>query len=447
MKYLYITTCLFVGFISTSQEILDRYIDEGLANNQSIREHEIAYEKSVFALKEAKSLFLPSIAFMADYFMADGGRTVDFPAGDLLNPVYNSLNELTNSSSFPLLQNQRILLNPDNFYDVKLRTSLPLFNIELTYNKQIKKEQISMREIELALYKRELVKEIKLAYFSYLQSIKNIEIYTTVLENLFENKRVNESLYANDKVNKTVVLRSENEILKYEALKTKAENDSNSARAFFNFLLNKELNTPVSLDQSYQLIADSIENSSNLALREELQQLKVASAISQQAEKLAASYIIPKINTFLDLGSQGFDWQYNNNTQYYFFGVSLQWDLFSGGKNKHKIKLANLDGQLVQSQMEYLTAQLQLQFITAINNYATSKADFQSAALSLATSQAYYSDILQLYKQGQALYIELLEAQNQWVQAELQLYNTLYETHKKAAEIERATASFNLNKE
>jgi hypothetical protein len=49
---------------------------------------------------------------MTDYFMAGGGRTVDFPVGDLLNPVYTTLNQLTGGNNFPQVTNQSILLNP-----------------------------------------------------------------------------------------------------------------------------------------------------------------------------------------------------------------------------------------------------------------------------------------------------------------------------------------------
>jgi outer membrane protein TolC len=81
-----ITLYIAVTNPTFGQSILDEYIQEGLQKNQSIQQQEFAFEKSVYALKEAKSLFLPSLSLMTDYVLAGGGRTVDFPAGDLLNP-------------------------------------------------------------------------------------------------------------------------------------------------------------------------------------------------------------------------------------------------------------------------------------------------------------------------------------------------------------------------
>jgi outer membrane protein TolC len=436
---------LIVG-ASFGQSILEEYIQVGLSRNQSIQQQQFALEKSIYALKEAKALFLPNVSLMADYFLAGGGRTVDFPAGDLLNPVYGSLNELTNGNRFPQLENQNILLNPNNFYDAKFRTTVPLLNSEIEYNKKIKLEQLSLQEVEVELYQRELAKEIKIAYFKYLQSVEAIEIYAVALGLAKESKRINEALFRNDKVNRTVVLRAENEIRKFETLGEQARQDSNSARAYFNFLLNRDLAEAILLDSSYTAVAVAEGDSSRVREREELRKIAISGNINQHLIGLAQSHLVPKVSAFLDLGSQGFDWQVDNKTAYYFFGVSLQWDLFGAGKNKHKIKQAQLDSKIIQSQAEYVQSQLQLQFATASNNFRASLYAHQSAVSAFHTSQKYYADVLRLYKEGQALFIELLDAQNQLIQSELQANIALYDTYIKAAEVERATATFNLNK-
>lgn len=440
---------ILLGFLgaktSFSQQILEQYIRDGWTNNQSIQQQGFVFEKSVYALKEAKSLFLPSITFMTDYFLAGGGRTVDFPAGDLLNPVYGSLNQLTNSNNFPQLNNQSILLNPNNFYDIKFRTALPLLNLEIEYNKRIKREQVAIQQLEINLFKRELAKEIKIAYLKYLQSIQAIKIYDIALDLVQESKRINESLFKNDKVNRTVVLRAENEITKFQATRENAIQNSNSAQAYFNFLLNRNLTDSISVDFNYQNAATFFGDSASISQREELKKLQIGSAINQHLTGLSKSYIVPKLNTFVDFGSQGFDWQFDNKTRYYFFGVSLKWDLFTSGRNHYKVKQAQLDNKIIQSQSDYFENQLQLQFTTSVNNFNASIFIYQAAVSAFATSQKFYTDILRLYKEGQALFIELLDAQNQLIQAELQVNISLYDTYIKAAEIERANASFNIN--
>jgi outer membrane protein TolC len=428
------------------QAILDQYIQTGFEKNLSIHQQQFALEKSAYALKEAKTLFLPSVGLLTDYFLAGGGRTVDFPAGDLLNPVYNSLNQLTNSTDFPVLENENILLNPNNFYDIKLRTTLPILNLEIAYNRRIKEKQVDLQKLEVDLYKRELAKEIKMAYFAYLQSEEAVTVYRTALELVKESHRMNESLFRNNKVNRTTVLRSENEILKFEAQQDIAVQNANSAKAYFNFLINRQLSEAIIIDEGYQTAHAFLGDSSNFGLREEVLKLAKARVINEEVEGLAKSFAIPRVSTFLDLGSQGFDGAFDRHTRYYFYGISFQWDLFSSGRNRYKTKQVQLDNQIIQSQSDYVETQLKLQLTTVVNSFNASLRRYQAAVSSYQSSQSYYGDIMKLYQEGKVLFLELLDAQNQLVQSELQVTVSLYETHSKAAEIERANASFNINK-
>src|ERR1700760_4412982 len=99
--------------VSQAQTHLDTYLKTGLENNESIRQQNFLFEKSIYALREAKTLFGPSVTFSTSYVTAEGGRAIGFPAGDLLNQAYTTLNKLTNSNSFTPLKNQNIQLAPN----------------------------------------------------------------------------------------------------------------------------------------------------------------------------------------------------------------------------------------------------------------------------------------------------------------------------------------------
>src|ERR1044071_8610296 len=117
-----ITLLISAGFSQAQgQSILQAYIDEGLKSNLQLKQEQLNYDKSVEGLNVARSLFLPQVAVNASYTLASGGRKIDFPIGDLLNPVYSTLNQLTDSQQFPQLPNQSIQFLPNNFHDTKLR--------------------------------------------------------------------------------------------------------------------------------------------------------------------------------------------------------------------------------------------------------------------------------------------------------------------------------------
>src|SRR5215203_3867819 len=142
-----------------AQSKLEDYIFYGLDHNLVLEQKEISLDQAQQSLQIAKSYFLPSINVLADYTSGQGGRSIEFPIGDLLNPVYSSLNQLTQSDQFPQLENVKTNFFPKNFYDAKVRTSLPLINSDLYINKNIQGQKILLKEYEVETYRRQLVME------------------------------------------------------------------------------------------------------------------------------------------------------------------------------------------------------------------------------------------------------------------------------------------------
>jgi outer membrane protein TolC len=427
-----------------AQSKLNEYIQDGLASNQSIKQQNFVLEKNVYALKEAKSMFGPDVTFSTTYTKADGGRTIDFPTGDLFNGVYSTLNKLTGSNAFPQLQNQHILLNPDNFYDAKFRTTLPILNAELIYNKRIKQQQVDLQKTEVLLYKRELVKDIKTAYYNYSKAVYATEIYESSLRLVEEGQRINTKLFDNSKANRTVVLRSQNEVSRINAALIGARKTAESARYYFNFLINRPLTDSIVLDDITTLPALDQSLANNISGREELAKLRIAKDINGNLNGLAKSYLIPKVGTSIDLGSQAFDWKFNTQSRYYLFGISLEWNLFSSGKNSYRIKQTVADSEALASETDYVQQQLLTELKVRQADMQSAIAQYEAAQSQLKTSQTYYNDMVKLYKQGMAIYIELLDAQNQWIDAQLSANIALYDTWIAYTAIERANASFTI---
>jgi len=446
MRRLFFMAYTIIGTISSlmAQSKLDGYIQAGLNDNESIKQQQFYLQKSLYALKEAKSLFMPNISLGTTYTLATGGRAVDLPVGDLMNPVYKTLNTLTKTNAFPTIENASIPLNPNNFYDAKIHTTFPIINAEIWYNRKIKLQMFDLQKTEVDIYKRELVKEIKLAYFKCQQASNAVRIYENAKKLVAENLRINTSLFNNQKVNRTAVVRSENELSKISSQWETAKENEQNAHAYLNFLLNRPVSTKLELDSIQTAPEMSILSDTAIAKREELTKLNTAKSINSNMVGLANSYLIPKLSSFVDVGSQGYNFSVNDKTAYAFLGISLEWNLFAGGKNIDKVKQAQLEQSATSSQINYVEQQLKLQLTVCQNNFQSSISQYKAAQTQLVSSQKYYDDFLHLYKEGQAMYIELLDAQNQLIAAQNQKNISLYDTWIKHAELERANASFNI---
>ncbi|PZV83784.1 outer membrane protein TolC [Algoriphagus aquaeductus] len=424
---------------SMAQGQLEAYISFGLENNLVLKEKSIELEKSLLALKEAKSYFLPSLDFGANYTLASGGRTIDIPIGTLLNPVYATLNQLTGSNAFPQLENVSEQFLPDNFYDARFRASLPIYNKDLQYQKQIRADQIRISQYELEIYKSHLTQEIKIAYFTFLSAHTAVELIQSSKRLVLQNLKDNQSLLKNGKVLPAAVLRAESEVQNIEAMLIDAENKRKNSAQYFNFLLNRPLSEPI-IAENQALDLDGITRileETNLKLRPEILQIQTAESIQQTLLQSGRSFWVPKVNTFADLGSQAFDWKFDSRSRYLIWGLNLSVPIFQGGRNRTQIQRAQLGIQSIQNQMQLLDQKLHLELELGKNELQTQIASLKSAEKKLEAANAYFRLVDRGYREGVNSLIEFIDARNQFTQASLQQNIISYQVLKSLAQLER----------
>jgi outer membrane protein TolC len=183
----------------------------------------------------------------------------------------------------------------------------------------------------------------------------------------------------------------------------------------------------------------------NTINREELKKLNQVQKLNSTVGKLTKSHWYPTLSGFADFGVQDFDFEVNKQSRYYFAGLGLEWNIFSGNKNKYKLKQVEEDSKKIASQIDNVKQQLLLQFQVSQNNLKSALEQFHAAKNQKESAKKYNDDVTKLYKEGQAIYIELLDAQNQWVNAQLNTNIALYNSWIAFAELERANATFTLN--
>jgi outer membrane protein len=431
---------VLIAFTSQAQR-LDQYVEEGLKSNLTVQQKNISLQQAQQSLKIAQSYFIPSVTLLADYTSGDGGRSISLPVGDLLNPVYASLNQMTGSDAFPQIENVKQNFLPKNFYDARIRTSVPILNSDLVINKSIQGQQVVIRQYELEGYKRQLVLDIKTAYFNYQSAVLAVKIYESALELVFKNVALNESLLKNGKSLPANYLRSKSEAERVKAELNSARNRVSNAKKYFNFLLNKDLESAIDINSSYDdTLPDSV--SSTINVREELQILKTAKEINRSSLQMSKFSRLPKINAFLDLGSQAYNFKYNESSRYYLMGVQLSMPLFTGLRTHQQINQNTLELKKTESQVETLTKQLQLAVQLAQNDLQSATQNYLAAREQVKSAKSYFHLIEKGYQEGVNSLIEFLDARNQLTSSQLQQNLKMFEMQTAAAKLERETASY-----
>ncbi len=433
----------------STEDALHGYIQTALDSNIVIQQKNISLEKALLALKTAKSQYAPTVAFLGAYQSGDGGRDIPLPLGDLLNEAYATLNQLTGLQKFPQLENESINFFPRNFYDAKIRTTLPLFNKDLSYNRKISEQQVHLMEYELEAYRRELVKEIKLAYFDHLRALQAVAIQESALLLAREGKRTNEKLLENGKGLPAYVLRAESEIAAIEAELTRARRQVDNAGLYFNMLTNRS--AFASIDTSFNEVNAIrqgmllMNESADPQQREELQSLHTSIQLNETILKMNKQFAIPKLSGFLDVGSQAEGLKFNRQSRYYLAGLQLDVPLFSARRNNIKIKETDLAVQDARLHLQQVTRQLLVSSRVARNNLSSAWKTYQSSQVRLRTAETYQRLIERGYQAGTNSYIETVDARNQLTTARLAATIDQYSVLQAAAILERETASYSFS--
>lgn len=121
----------------------------------------------------------------------------------------------------------------------------------------------------------------------------------------------------------------------------------------------------------------------------------------------------------------------NDNRQksgvdFWFAGVSMNWDIFNGGSNFSKVKQSKWQVKTLNAEKKELTSSLK-QYIRS--NAAVTISSFQKIAFSQAQNKAAnenYNEVLDAYYVGESSLLDLLDAQEQKISSDIKVKTTTY---------------------
>lgn len=418
--------------------VLDEYLRQGLANNLGLKTRNLEWQKSLESIRQARSLSSPTVQFNANYTRAIGGRSIDLPIGDLLNPVYMALN------SPQRVDNQSIQFLPDNFHETKFKIAYPLFNSDLRYNRQIQHHLSDSKEAEKLAYEQQLRYQITIAYLRYLQSVEAEKIWINSRNVLTELRRFNESLVKNNVATRDVVATADYELSKVDKEVYSLRSNQNTARAYFNFLINRDLQSDVTLDTSLlrrplpdyalpELITYAQQH------RQEFAALQSGIQASESAQRLQeANRNLPDAYIGGEIGFQGFGYTFDKEQAYAIGQIGVTYDLFNGGQNKTKVQQARIETERIRNQYAEAEQQIALQVTQAWNELEAAKYSWQTAQAGLKAAEESFRIVNNKYRANQALLLEFLDAQNRVTTARLQVSLAWTDVLIQEAELRKA---------
>jgi outer membrane protein len=443
-KHFAVMAMVCLSLTMWSQDYLAGYIREGLEKNLALKQKEADYRQSLEALREARGLFYPALSVNARYTVSEGGRVIDLPIGDLLNPVYNTLNQLTASDLFPQVDNQQIRFLRPTEHETKLRLVQPVFNTDLYFNSRISKQLSQAEAVGVDQYKRELVAEIKKAYYAVAMTRSMEDMLKQTRLVLQENVRVNRRLVENNKVTLDNLYRSQTELSRFDQQLQTARKNRITAKAYFNFLLNKPLQDTVLIgvpEALPQYVSDP-DTSTRQALerREELQMLEHYRRISALQVKMNRSARLPGLALVADYGFQGEQYHFNHDQEYVQASLVMTWNLFSGFQNRSRIREALIKQDKISDQEKEVREKISLQVIQVLQELKTAEAGLNAAESAVKSAREGFRLVQRRYGEGEASLLEFLDSRNTLTDAEENLILSRFAYLSDYADMEKTLA-------
>lgn len=424
--------------------VLESYIQQGLQSNLALKQQNLELQKALKAIDIAKSNFAPKVSFAPNYTLAAGGRKLDFPIGDLLNPVYSTLNQLTRTNNFPQVENVSQQLAPNNFHETKFTVQYPIYNTDIKYNLLIQKELLQTEEAKKKVLEYELRHNITIAYYQYLQVLEGIQIIENSKKFLNEFTKLNQKLINNNVATKDVVLSAEYEVSKLDQQLATMDKNRNIAKAYFNFLLNKDFSSEIQVDTTFIKTLPAVQNLTELqeqatTNRPEFNQLKTGVQVNEtlvKMQEMNAKY--PQVFVGGNTGFQGFGYKFKD--QAYAIGqIGLTWDLYHGYEKKHKIQQTKIQKDILQTKIEEVKQQVKMQVAQAYYELEASKEILADAKVGIKKTEGIMKIVDSRYRNGNAIYIEVLKAQNDDLVAKLTESVNRYDVWVKKAMLDKVS--------
>jgi len=428
--------------------ILEQYIREGLQQNLGIQQQQLEVEQKQLGARRARANYLPEVDFAATYLLADGGRMIRFPVGDLLNPVYNTLNDMVDGTPFPRdLENVEEQFLPNNFHDTRIRVRQPLFNTNIHYGARIAESEIAIQEAQLGVRQAEILRDVSVAYYQHMQTRALIEIYDSTQVLLEELLRFNEKLVRYDKATRDVISSVEFELAELAGDRAEAVLQRERSKAYFNQLLHRPLEEAIIVDSAARQLPDRPAATSgtlrtrSLQNRSELQQLEKAIATNDLLTELRRKDRLPQLGLELNAGFQGFGYDFNGEQSYYSLGFSLNWNLFGGQRKQLRIQEAEVEQLQTRTRYEEAREQVQVQVIQAYYDLQAAWEKYEARGAALKSARESFRIIGKRYENQQVLLVELLDARTRYTNAQIQSAIARYDIKIKEAELLRAVGS------
>lgn len=408
---------LSASLVAQEKQVMNirQMITFALSNNFEIKEADIAKQQSEQNIKEVRGSGLPQVKSEIDFKDYLTLPTTIFP-GDKLG----------------MEQDLEVSIGKKYNADASVQVSQLLFSLKYINGLKTAKKVSEIRTLEVENAQIETVHLLLTEYYNLLAIYKNLEIIESNMTSLDEMRNKISALVEGGVALKTDLDKIEVNYANLLASKEQVTAAINVQTNNLKYIMGMDGGTTLAVDTSnlYQTFNDieliksgdedfSFENLTKVKMLDkslELQELQIKNEQSEKTPTVAlyGSYIQQAMRDEFDLFDGSKDWY-----PVKVVGVKATIPIFSGFSNQAKIKSAQLEKQLTESQKQHVLTGLKLQYSNALMQYNASVKNciIQHKNIDLAREVRLQEEVK--YNEGMTTLTDVLSTENDLRNAEI----------------------------
>lgn len=421
---------------AAAQDPLAALVREGLERNLGLAASRLEARRTALEVPRATAALLPSADVDARWSEFSG--VLDL--GTLINPAYQTLNQLTGTNAFPT----DLSITVPFKQDMRVRVVQPLFVPAAWAGRRA---AIAGRDAGAAAYGRDaraLGAGIRLAWLRAAAAERQVAIWRATLAVLDENLRVSERLVAAGTATPDAVHRARADRAETVQSLVEAQRDADAARRQLNELVQRPLEAPldpmpdtalvrrtVAADRTPPSAAEPAEDPLlatgplpplDLALataRGQREELTGAAAAERQAAagvQAAGAAFLPVVALAGDYGFQGNTLRFGNN-DFAVASLTLQWNVFRGGADAVRRQQAAIQRDQARLQREATAQAVEREVRDAWAAAVTADTALVAAEQRRVAAARTLVLVTRRYEEGLASPLEFTDARAAWTRA------------------------------
>ncbi len=412
-NFIAMTCALAVSISISAQQSTYVSIDEAVGvaakNNANVQISELEHKIANANYHETDAVFLPQVS-------------VGYTAVTTNNPL----------NAFGFLLNQRTVTSQDfdpaklndpstaHNYSADINVKLPLVNADMFYARKGAKYQEEVYKNKAKYTQNWIAFEVRKAYTQLQFSYQAQQILQSTLEDV---KRIHESVsnfYNQGLIQKSDVLNAQVQVNTVESALAKAGSSVKNASDGLGLLMATNDGNDIYRTDSLSQQQLQLNGQVFSTLRPDVVAMQKAVDASRMMVKSSNMSFLPRINAFgsynlNDSKAFGFD------ADSYLVGINLSWDIFSGNRNRSKLKASVLQRNKMQEELNLYVNKSRLEYNKTLRDLQDLEVEIRKQKASVEQATEALRILSDRYKEGLTRTTDLLAAQAQLSQQRLQL--------------------------